>query len=86
MRGFGVSFSLGHVGQQRARHWYVREDGVRRWADNDQPCEPQGSSKPMCAVDGVLRDGQALCGKASVGNTPKCCNSSESCQHQQEGK
>lgn len=25
----------------RTRHWYMGRDGVKRWQDNDQPCEPE---------------------------------------------
>lgn len=96
--GFGVSVVLGNNGQHSTRQWYVRADGVKRWADNDQPCEPQhqdpvtppsnssflNGKKPVCAVDGVLHGGQALCGQASVGSN-KRCNSATHCEHQQEG-
>lgn len=34
LRGFGFTFENG-----RARNWYVGADGVKRWADNDQPVE-----------------------------------------------
>lgn len=51
--GFGVSVLLGDDGHPRARHWHVRADGVKRWADNDQPCEqPGGDGMPLCAVGG----------------------------------
>lgn len=40
-----------------------------------------GHTKPVCAVDGLLYDGQALCGKASVGGNPKRCNSDQPCRH-----
>ena len=43
--GFGVSVLLGDDGHPRARHWYVRADGVKRWADNDQPCEQPGGNQ-----------------------------------------
>ena len=84
--GFGMSVFIGDDGHPRGRKWYVRADGVRRWADNDQPCEPQSSSKPTCAINGVLHGGHALCGAASVGSNPKGCNSVKPCQHQREGK
>ena len=34
MRGFGFVIRNG-----LARYWYVGKDGVKRWADNDQPVE-----------------------------------------------
>ncbi len=73
--GFGMSVVLGDDGQLRTRQWYVRADGVKRWADNDQPCEPK------CAIDGVLHDGQVLCGYGLFGSR---CNSDQSCEHQRE--
>ena len=38
LRGFGVTITPGG-----ARNWYAGGDGVRRWANNDQPCE-----EPRC--------------------------------------
>jgi len=35
LRGFGVTITPGG-----ARNWYAGADGVRRWASNDQPCDP----------------------------------------------
>lgn len=32
LRGFGTTFANGGM-----RNWYVGVDGVKRWADNDQP-------------------------------------------------
>lgn len=32
LRGWGTRFSHGG-----ARDWYVGQDGVQRWADNDEP-------------------------------------------------
>jgi hypothetical protein len=32
LRGFGFTFSAGTT-----RRWYLGADGVKRWADNDQP-------------------------------------------------
>jgi hypothetical protein len=37
LRGFGTTFDL-QTGA--ARSWYVGADGIKRWADNDQPVEP----------------------------------------------
>jgi hypothetical protein len=34
MRGFGVTITPGG-----ARNWYVGADGVKRWANNDQPTD-----------------------------------------------
>ena len=34
--GFGTTYDL-RTG--RARAWYTRRDGVKRWADNDQPVD-----------------------------------------------
>ena len=33
LRGFGVTVMV----QGGARRWYIGADGVKRWADNDQP-------------------------------------------------
>ena len=37
MRGFGFTLD---IATGRTRRWYSGADGVKRWADNDQPCEP----------------------------------------------
>lgn len=37
LRGFGTTYDL-ETG--RARNWYVGADGVKRWADNDEPTDP----------------------------------------------
>lgn len=45
LRGFGMTFDF-----QRGsvRRWYAGEDGVQRWADNDQPCTPAPAApEPM---------------------------------------
>lgn len=34
LRGFGVTITPGG-----ARNWYVGADGVKRWANNDRPCD-----------------------------------------------
>ena len=36
MRGFGMDFDLKR-GTSRA--WYAGDDGIKRWADNDQPVD-----------------------------------------------
>ena len=88
--GFGVSVLLGDDGHPRARHWYVRADGVKRWADNDQPCEqPGGDGMPLCAVGeggGVLHcdSGQMGCVRVSGWRGEKICTSREYCEHQRE--
>jgi hypothetical protein len=44
LRGFGVVITLGG-----ARNWYAGADGVRRWSNNDQPCDhppPRGCHEP----------------------------------------
>lgn len=38
LRGFGTTYDL-ETG--RARNWYVGADGVKRWADNDEPVQPE---------------------------------------------
>ena len=36
LKGFGMTLSmLNGV----ARYWYVGDDGIKRWADNDKPVE-----------------------------------------------
>ncbi|WP_423454319.1 hypothetical protein [Ottowia sp. VDI28] len=35
--GFGLQMDLK---RGTMRRWYSKLDGVKRWADNDQPCEP----------------------------------------------
>jgi hypothetical protein len=37
MRGFGISFD---TTTGISRRWYCGSDGVKRWADNDDLCEP----------------------------------------------
>lgn len=43
MRGFGFEFDLrgGTV-----RNWYAGQDGIRRWADNDQPVDTPTPEAP----------------------------------------
>lgn len=43
LRGFGMTFDL-----QRGsiRRWYAGEDGVQRWADNDQPVDTPTPDAP----------------------------------------
>lgn len=81
--GFGVSVFIGEDGDSRTRQWYVRADGVKRWADNDQPCEPQASSKPVCAVNGAPNG--RYCPRVFVFDIRRCL-SNEYCEHQREGK
>jgi hypothetical protein len=42
LRGFGMTIEGGTV-----RKWYAGEDGVRRWADNDQPVDISTPEAPM---------------------------------------
>lgn len=42
--GFGLTFD---IAQGRARNWYQDANGVKRWADNDEPVEE--TSKGMGA-------------------------------------
>lgn len=37
LRGFGVTVDLA---TGRMRNWYAGADGIRRWADTDQPVDP----------------------------------------------
>lgn len=41
MRGFGFQYD---TTTGRSRSWYCGADGIKRWADNDQPCEETGQS------------------------------------------
>lgn len=41
LRGFGMVFGAGGV-----RNWYVGADGIRRWADNDQPVDTPTPEAP----------------------------------------
>lgn len=34
LRGFGTKFECGTV-----RNWYIDSEGVKRWADNNEPCD-----------------------------------------------
>lgn len=36
MRGFGFEYD---TTTGRSRSWYIGADGIKLWADNDQPCE-----------------------------------------------
>lgn len=38
LRGFGFMYDL-QTGF--SRKWYCPADGIKRWADNDQPVEPR---------------------------------------------
>jgi len=44
LRGFGLVFGAGGV-----RNWYVGQDGIRRWADNDKPVDipAPGAPEPL---------------------------------------
>ena len=46
LRGFGFVFGGG-----RTRNWYVGADGVRRWADNDQPMDTAMPDRPVPMED-----------------------------------
>lgn len=41
MRGFGFQYD---TTTGRSRSWYCGADGIKRWADNDQPCEEIGQN------------------------------------------
>lgn len=36
MRGFGFQYDTA----TGLRYWYIGADGIKRWADNDQACNP----------------------------------------------
>ena len=38
LRGFGFTYDMA---TGTSRTWYYGEDGVKRWADNDQPVDTQ---------------------------------------------
>ena len=42
--GFGITID---IPTGTARQWYCGRDGIKRWADNDQPVE--GQNVPACA-------------------------------------
>lgn len=42
LRGFGMTFDT-QTGV--VRRWYVGSDGVKRWADNDQPVDAAPESR-----------------------------------------
>lgn len=37
MRGFGFEFDIKTM---KRRNWFIGEDGIKRWSDNNQPCMP----------------------------------------------
>lgn len=41
LRGFGVTITPGG-----ARNWYCDADGVKRWVNNDRPCDEHEDAKP----------------------------------------
>ena len=47
--GFGTRFD---VATGCARAWYMARDGVKRWADNDAPCDPPRDETVRGALEG----------------------------------
>lgn len=57
--GFGTLIDLV---TGRPRRWYMRADGIRRWASNDQPCDTANEADLWrCTV----------CGR--TGTVGRCC-------------
>ena len=42
LRGFGFTFD---VQTGRTRNWYIDPEGVKRWADDDSPVEPERAGR-----------------------------------------
>lgn len=56
LRGFGVTVDLA---TGRMRNWYSGADGIKRWADADQPVDPTPTEAQRAALDELAREGQA---------------------------
>lgn len=69
--GFGTTMDLE---RGTSRQWVMGRDGVKRWADTNEPVEP----RPRCAVRGMKRPG-AMCGAVIVGG--EFCGHAGECQH-----
>ncbi len=69
--GFGTTMDLK---RGTTRQWVMGRDGVKRWADTNEPVEV----RPRCAVGGMVRPG-AMCGSVIVGG--KLCGHAGECQH-----
>jgi hypothetical protein len=69
--GFGTTMDLE---RGTSRQWVMGRDGVKRWADTNEPVE----MRPTCAVGGMVRPG-AMCGAVIVGG--KLCGHAGECQH-----
>jgi hypothetical protein len=40
IRGFGFEFD---IKSGKRRDWFIGEDGIKRWGDNNQPVVPNGA-------------------------------------------
>lgn len=50
-RGFGMTMDLSRGGAMR--RWVMGHDGVKRWLDSGEPCEPQGNAEAGQPPDSV---------------------------------
>ncbi len=71
LRGFGVTLTPGG-----ARNWYAGADGVRRWANNDQPCEPVENAHGNLPAKRHCQNGGDVC---LAGNRDGVCCPEDSC-------
>lgn len=69
--GFGTTMDLE---RGTSRQWVMGRDGVKRWADTNEPVE----ARPLCAVGGMPRP-RVACGDVIVGS--KFCGRAGECQH-----
>jgi hypothetical protein len=69
--GFGMTMDLV---RGVTRQWVMGGDGIKRWADTNEPVE----ERPLCTVGGILRPG-AACGDVIVGG--KFCGRKDECQY-----
>lgn len=69
--GFGTTMDLE---RGTSRQWVMGRDGVKRWADTNEPVE----ARPRCAVRGMVRPG-AMCGAVIVGG--EFCGHAGECPH-----
>ena len=69
--GFGTTMDLE---RGTSRQWVMGRDGVKRWADTNDPVE----ARPLCAVRGMVRPG-AMCGEVIVGG--EFCGHAGECPH-----
>lgn len=53
LRGFGMVFDCERGG---VRNWYMGKDGVRRWADSDEPVDDESRYTITEKGKAMLRD------------------------------